>query len=143
MPATVGLDAGLAPLAGGGPDHYVDLAVVTSLLCGLGFLVFAVLRLGVLVRYRSRAVLIGDIGGLVTSALASQAPKMLRLEVDSARQRPHAHAASLAVRHRHGRAHGGHPALLAVRAPGGAGDRHRAGRNTGFGDGVAVVGTWR
>ncbi len=76
------LGAGLAPLAAAGSQARVDLAVATTLLCGAVFLVFAVLRLGVLVRFLSKAVLVGYIGGLVTGVITAQVAKMLGVAVD-------------------------------------------------------------
>jgi high affinity sulfate transporter 1 len=146
--------AGLAPLAAAGSEHRVDLAVATSILCGAAFLVFAVLRLGVLVRYLSKAVLIGYIGGLATSVLTGQAAKVLRLQVDgsqrwislvaeSGREVGDAHLASLVIGvgtivcmlviRRYWPALPGALAALVITT--------LLVANTGFGDGVAVVGT--
>ena len=81
------LGAGLAPLAAPGTEHYVDLALATALLCGALFLVFGILRLGGLVRYLSKAVLVGFVGGLATAVLTGQLAVMLGVRVGGGGQR--------------------------------------------------------
>jgi SulP family sulfate permease len=77
------LAASIGPVAASTGADAVSLAVATALLTG-GFLVgFWALRLGALVRYLSKSVLIGFIGGLALEVLLSQIAKILGIRPEA------------------------------------------------------------
>ena len=117
MVATIG------PLAKSSGVSSLELAAGMSALVALTLVVFWALRAGIVVRYLSRAVLVGFIAGLATEVLTSQIRKILNVKVESddwlgevagiVRAIPHASLASVAV----GVATIAGVRLLAVRAP--------------------------
>jgi sulfate permease, SulP family len=100
------LAAALAPIVAAGADP-AELASATALCVGLTLLVFWALRLGSLVRFVSKAVLVGFIAGLGIEVLTSQVRKMMAVSVEAerwpsevvelVRSIPEASAASVAV----------------------------------------------
>ena len=72
----------LIPFATPGEAHYIELALVLSVLCGVFFILFWFFRLGFLANYLSRAVLIGLITGLGIEVLFSQIRKIMGVTVE-------------------------------------------------------------
>ena len=73
----------LIPLAAPGDPHYLELALVLSVLCGIFFILFWLFKLGFLANYLSRAVLIGLITGLGIEVLFSQIRKIMGVSVEA------------------------------------------------------------
>lgn len=73
----------LIPLAAPGDPHYLELALVLSVLCGVFFILFWLFKLGFLANYLSRAVLVGLITGLGVEVLFSQIRKIMGVSVEA------------------------------------------------------------
>jgi high affinity sulfate transporter 1 len=72
----------LARMAIPGDDHYVQLALVQTLLCAAFFFLFWFFRLGFLANFLSKAVLIGFISGLGIEVMLSQIQKIMGVSID-------------------------------------------------------------
>lgn len=66
----------VAPLAGGNPQHYLELMVLITLLTGLCHIVFGVCRLGFIANFLSQPILIGYLNGVALIILVGQFPKL-------------------------------------------------------------------
>jgi high affinity sulfate transporter 1 len=70
-------------LATAGSADYATLAMAQAIICGILFLVLAVLKLGFLANFLSKPILVGFVGGLALDILVSQIAKMLGVQIDS------------------------------------------------------------
>lgn len=75
--------ASIGPIALASGTDPVVLAAALSLLAGLFLLLFWVLRLGTLVRFLSKSVLVGFIAGLALEVLLSQVMKIMNVRVEA------------------------------------------------------------
>jgi SulP family sulfate permease len=73
----------LGALAAPGDPRYMDLALATTLLCGVIFLAFWLFRLGFLANFLSHAVLVGFITGLGIEVLMGQVRSIMGVTVDA------------------------------------------------------------
>ena len=64
-------------LAIAGSDHFLQLVVAQTVLCGVFFIVASVLRLGFLADFLSKPILVGLLSGLALDILVGQVAKML------------------------------------------------------------------
>lgn len=78
------LAAVIGPLTAAGNDP-AELALASALCVGLTLLAFWAFRLGTLVRFVSKAVLVGFIAGLGIEVLTSQIRKMMAVEIEAER----------------------------------------------------------
>ncbi|MFE6254175.1 SulP family inorganic anion transporter [Agromyces sp. NPDC057865] len=70
-------------LATAGSADYATLAMAQAIICGILFLLLAVLKLGFLANFLSKPILVGFVGGLALDILVSQIAKMLGVQIDS------------------------------------------------------------
>lgn len=70
-------------LATAGSADYATLAMAQAIICGILFLLLAVLKLGFLANFLSKPILVGFVGGLALDILVSQIAKMLGVTIDS------------------------------------------------------------
>jgi high affinity sulfate transporter 1 len=70
-------------LAAAGSADYATLAMAQAIICGILFLLLAVLKLGFLANFLSKPILVGFVGGLALDILVSQVAKMLGVSIDS------------------------------------------------------------
>ena len=70
-------------LATAGSADYATLAMAQAIICGILFLLLAVLKLGFLANFLSKPILVGFVGGLALDILVSQVAKMLGVSIDS------------------------------------------------------------
>lgn len=70
-------------LATAGSADYATLAMAQAIICGILFLLLAVLKLGFLANFLSKPILVGFVGGLALDILVSQVAKMLGVTIDS------------------------------------------------------------
>ena len=82
--------AAVAPLAGGDPVRYAELAGAVALIVGAILIVAGPLRLGFVANFLSRPVLLGYQAGLALVVIFSQLPKLLGLELVEDRPLPRA-----------------------------------------------------
>ena len=73
----------LAPLAAQTDPRYLQLVYAQTLLCALIFFVFWIFKLGFLVNFLSRPVIIGFIAGLGIEVLTSQIVKIMGITVEA------------------------------------------------------------
>jgi len=74
--------AAVAPLAGGNPQHYLELMVLITLLTGLCHIIFGLCRLGFVANFLSQPILIGYLNGVALIILVSQFPKLFGYHSD-------------------------------------------------------------
>ena len=70
-------------LATAGSADYATLALAQAIICGVMFVLLAVLKLGFLANFLSKPILVGFVGGLAFDILVSQVAKMLGVSIDS------------------------------------------------------------
>ena len=75
--------AAIAPMAGGDPTLYAELAAMLALLTGAAYAIAFIARLGWIADYFSRAVLVGYIHGIVIVLLVGQLGKLLGLSISA------------------------------------------------------------
>jgi len=68
--------AAVAPMAGGNPQHYLELMVLITLLTGLCHIIFGFCRLGFIANFLSQPILIGYLNGVALIILVGQFPKL-------------------------------------------------------------------
>ncbi|SHO42679.1 SulP family inorganic anion transporter [Desulfopila aestuarii] len=69
--------AAVSPMAGGNPQHYLELMVLITLLTGLCHIIFGICRLGFIANFLSQPILIGYLNGVAIIILIGQFPKLL------------------------------------------------------------------
>ena len=73
----------LAPLAAQNDPRYLQLVYAQTLVCALVFFVFWIFKLGFLVNFLSRPVIIGFIAGLGVEVLTSQVVKIMGIAIEA------------------------------------------------------------
>jgi high affinity sulfate transporter 1 len=68
--------AALEPLAGGSPQHYLDLSITLSILVGVLCIAGGILRLGTIANFLSRPVLVGFLNGMALTIVSGQLGKL-------------------------------------------------------------------
>ena len=68
--------AALEPLAGGNPQHYLDLSITLCILVGFLCIAGGLLRLGVIANFLSRPVLVGFLNGMALTIVSGQLGKL-------------------------------------------------------------------
>jgi high affinity sulfate transporter 1 len=68
--------AALEPLAGGSPQHYLDLSITLSILVGALCIAGGLLRLGTIANFLSRPVLVGFLNGMALTIVSGQLGKL-------------------------------------------------------------------
>lgn len=68
--------ATLEPLAGGNPQHYLDLSIILSILVGALCVAGGLLRLGGIANFLSRPVLVGFLNGMALTIISGQLGKL-------------------------------------------------------------------
>jgi SulP family sulfate permease len=75
--------AAVAPLAGGDPVRYAELAALTAILVGVLALLARVVRLGFITDFLSKPILVGYIFGVTLIVIGSQLGKMFGISLES------------------------------------------------------------